>query len=154
MTTFDEPDDQAPGLVLHLPAVPFAGIAWTFRGAELCAWGQGLTPPLRPFEIAIDAKHGRVVFGVGGASRAAFADPLAAGLRVSAATGTVAKQALDGGVGAQPLPRRFDPLPAAAIRIAVDGTVVTLADALAGLPARTQPLVVEIVNSDTHVLDL
>lgn len=154
VTAFDEPADDAPGLVLHLPAVPFAGVAWTFRGAELCAWEQGLAPPLRPFEIAIDPEHGRIVFGVGGASAAAFADPLVAGLRVSATTGAVAAQAVDGGVGALPLPRRFEPLPAGAVRIAVDGSTVTLADALANLPARTQPLVVEIVNNDTHVLDL
>ena len=154
VTDYNEPADQDPGLVLHLPAVPFAGLAWTVRGAELCAWEQGLTPPLRPFEIAIDAQHGRVVFGVGGASSAAFADPLAAGLRVSATTGAVAAQAPDGAVGAHPLPRRFDPLPAAALRIAVDGKTVKLADALANLPARTQPLVIEIINSDTHLLDL
>ena len=154
VTDYNEPADSDPGLVLHLPAAPFAGQPWTFRGAELCAWEKGLTPPLRPFEIAVDAKHGRVVFGVGGASSATFADPLAAGLRVSATTGAVAAKTLDGAVGAQPLPRRFDPLPAAALRIAVDGTTVTLADALANLPTRTQPLIIEIINSDTHVLDL
>lgn len=154
VTDYNEPADDAPGLVLHVPAVPFAGQPWTFRGAELCAWEQGLAPPLRPFEIAIDAKHGRVVFGVGGASTAAFATPLAAGLRVSATTGAVAAKTLNGAVGAQPVPRRYDDLPAGALLIAVDGTTLTLADALANLPARTQPLVIEIINSDTHVLDL
>ncbi|MGZ5236613.1 MAG: hypothetical protein ACXWCV_09915 [Caldimonas sp.] len=149
-----EPDDEAPGLVLHVPQVPFGGIAWTFRGAELCAWEEGLFPPLRPFEIAIDPRHGRIVFGVTGASTADFADPLAAGLRVSAATGAVGARRKDGSVGAQPLPRLFEPLPAAALRIAVDGVATTLADALADLALRAQPLVVEIVNSDTHELDL
>jgi hypothetical protein len=152
--TPSEPADDAPGLVLHLPAVPFAGIAWTFRGAELCAWEAGLFPPLRPFEIAVDPQHGRVVFGVTGASSAAFADPLAAGLRVSATTGAVGARRKDGSVGAQPLPRVFDPLPSGAAFVAVDGVTTTLADALANLAARTQPLVVEIVNSDTHELDL
>lgn len=149
-----EPDDEAPGLVLHVPAMPFAGMAWTFRGAELCAWEEGLSPPLRPFEIAVDPHHGRVVFGVTGATTAAFADPLAAGLRVSATTGAVGARRKDGSVGAQPLPRLFDPLPSGAVRVAVDGVTTTLADALANLAARTQPLVVEIVNSDTHELDL
>jgi hypothetical protein len=154
VTNYNEPGNDNPGLVLHLPATPFAGLPWTFRGAELCAWEQGLTPPLRPFEIAIDPKHGRVVVGVGGANSSVFADPLAAGLRVSATTGAVAAQTLDGAVGAQPLPRQFDALPDGSLHIAVDGTTVTLADALANLPTRTQPLVVEIMNSDTHVLDL
>ncbi|MEO8525689.1 MAG: hypothetical protein ABI460_13280 [Caldimonas sp.] len=149
-----EPADDAPGLVLHLPAVPFAGIPWSLRGAELCAWEEGLFPPLRPFEIAVDPQHGRVVFGVTGATSAAFADPLITGLRVSATTGAVGARRKDGSVGAQPLPRVFDPLPAGAAFVAVDGVTTTLADALANLAARTQPLVVEIVNSDTHVLDL
>ncbi len=154
VATPSEPGDDAPGLVLHLPAVPFAGMPWTFRGAELCAWEAGLFPPLRPFEIAVDPEHGRVVFGVTGATTAAFADPLAAGLRVSAATGAMGARRKDGSVGAQPLPRVFDPLPAGAAFVAVDGVTTTLADALADLALRTQPLVVEIVNSDTHVLDL
>jgi hypothetical protein len=150
----DEPDDEAPGLVLHVPAPTFTGTGWTFRGAELCAWETGLFPPLRPLEIAIDPQHGRVVFGVDGASTAQFAEPLAAGLRVSATTGAVGARRQDGGVGAQPLPRLFEPLPAAALHIAVDGVSTTLADALADLALRTQPLVIEIVNSDTHELDL
>jgi hypothetical protein len=153
-TVPDEPDDDAPGLVLHLPAVPFAGQAWTVRGAELCAWELGLAPPLRPFEIAVDPHHGRVVFGVMGVASADFAEPLAAGLRVSATTGAPGDLRIDGAIGAQPLPRRVDPLPPGAVRVAVDGITVTLGQALANLAARTQPLVVEIVNSDTHELDL
>ncbi len=152
--TPDEPGDDAPGLVLHLPADPFAGVAWTFRGAELCAWERGLEPPLRPFEIAVDPAHGRIVFGVTGADADAFATPLAAGLRVSATTGVVGDRRVDGAVGAQPLPRVFPPLPPGATRIEVDGVMTTLADALGGLPDRTGPLVVEIVNSRTHALDL
>lgn len=149
-----QPADDAPGLVLHLPATPFAGVAWSVRGATLCAWELGLFPPLRPFEIAVDPVHGRVVFGVTGATAAAFADPLAQGLRVSATTGFSGAKQRDGSVGAQPLPRAFEPLPAGATLLRVDGITLTLADALANLPARSGPLVVEIVNSDTHVLDL
>jgi hypothetical protein len=33
-----EPADDAPGLVLHVPEVPFAATAWRLRGANLCAW--------------------------------------------------------------------------------------------------------------------
>ena len=149
-----QPEGDAPGLVLHLPAAPFAGVAWTLRGASLCAWELGLRPPLRPFEIAVDPVHGRIVFGVTGASAAAFAEPLALGLRVSATTGFSGAKQRDGSVGAQPLPRAFAPLAASATLLRVDGVTLTLADALANLPARGGPLVVEIVNSDTHLLDL
>ena len=149
-----QPADDAPGLVLHLPDPPFAGVAWTVRGANLCAWELGLRPPLRPFEIAVDPQHGRIVFGVTGANAAAFADPLAQGLRVSAATGFSGSKQRDGSVGAQPLPRAFEPAPAGATLLQVDGIALTLADALGNLPARTGPLIVEIVNSDTHLLDL
>ncbi|NML16834.1 phage tail protein [Azohydromonas caseinilytica] len=150
-----QPADDAPGLVLHLPEVPFAGVEWPLRrGANLCAWELGLRPPLRPFEVVVDPVHGRVVFGVGGSTPADFAEPLAQGLRVSATTGFTGTRQRGGGVGAQPLPRAFEPLPAGATLVQVDGSTVTLADALANLPDRTGPLVVEIVNSDTHTLDL
>lgn len=148
------PPDDAVGLLLHLPALPFAGVPWTLRGAELCAWEQGLNPPLAPFEIAIDAHHGRLVFGVTGADTSAMAEPLRAGLRVSATTGFSGLKRREGSVGAQPLPRTPAPLPAGATLIQVDGISVTLADALADLASRSTPLVIEIVNSDTHRLDL
>lgn len=149
-----QPAGDAPGLVLHLPQAPFAGQAWRLRGANLCAWEAGLRPPLRANEIAIDPTHGRVVFGVTGANAAAFADPLAQGLRVSATTGFSGSQRIDGSIGAQPLPRLFETTPTGATVRRVDGVTLTLADALGNLPTLTGPLVVEITNSDTHLLDL
>lgn len=150
----EAPGDEDPGLVLHLPDVPFAGEAWRFRGANLCAWDKGLHPPLRPNEVAIDPSLGRVVFGVTGATPAEFAQPLAKGLRVSATTGFAGSAQVEGSVGAQPLPRGFEPLPPGATLRRVDGVALTLAEALAGLPAMAGPLVVEITNSDTYLLDL
>ena len=144
-----QPADDAPGLVLHLPETPFASVGWAFRGANLCAWEAGLAPPLRPQEIAIDPHTGRIVFGVGGATSADEADPLVAGLRVSATHG------FSGPVGAQPVPH---PLPAPApatvvIRIdRADGPNV-LADALANLATRSDGLLIEIADSATHELD-
>ncbi len=149
-----QPADDAPGLVLHLPQAPFAGQAWRFRGANLCAWEAGLRPPLRPNEIAIDPARGRIAFGVTGANAAAFADPLAQGLRVSTTTGFSGAQRLEGSVGAQPIPRLFEPDPATATVRRVDGVALTLADALGQLPAQGGPLIVEITNSDTYLLDL
>ncbi len=150
----DQPGEDAPGLVLHLPQDPFAGQAWRVRGANLCAWEEGLRPPLADHEVAVDPRIGRVVFGVGGTTAAEFAQPLARGLRVSATTGFSGRAQVEGSVGAMPLPRLFPPLPPGATLRRVDGVTLTLADALGGLPDMTGPLVVEITNSDTHLLDL
>lgn len=146
----ERPSAGAPGLVLHLPDADFGGLAWRLRGANLCGWEAGLAPPLAPLEIAIDPKRGRVVFGVPGPAQADFADPLVAGLRVSATTG------FSGPVGAQPVPHRI-PAPSAGttvLRITrADGPDV-LALALADLALRATPLVIEIADSLTHELDL
>jgi hypothetical protein len=148
-----QPADDAVGLVLHVPAVPFAGVDWKFRGANLCAWEEPLQPKLRPFEVAVDPVHGRVVFGVGGTDAAEQARPLARQLLVSATTGFSGVHGVDGSVGAQPVPRVARPTNDATL-IEVDGSTTTLGDALAGLADRVAPLIVEIVNSDTHTLDL
>lgn len=149
-----QPADDAPGLVLHLPEDPFGGLAWKVRGANLCAWEQGLRPALRAQEVVVDPRHGRVVFGVAGPAASHWAEPLAAGLRISATTGFSGTKKRDGSVGAQPLPRAFPVAPADSTLLRVDGVALTLADALADLPTRPGPVIVEIVNSDTHVLDL
>jgi hypothetical protein len=149
------PGADAVGLVLHLPETPFAGQAWSFRGANLCAWEAGLAPPLRAWEVAIDPERGRLVFGVPDADPTVQAEPLRQGLLVSAT------HALAGPTGAQPL-RKRTPLPAT---WPADQSVeirqvnwfddpLALQKALDNLPDRTRSLVIEITDSQTHELDL
>jgi hypothetical protein len=139
------------GLTLHLPEAAFAGHDWRFRGANLCAWEEGLNPPLRESEIVVDPQRGRVLFGVAG--EAAEADPLLSDLRISPTYG------FSGPTGAHPAPRPVTPttwLGRTPVRRTVnhhdnpDG----LRDALADLPALAEPLIIEITDSMTHRLDL
>ena len=148
------PGPGAVGLVLHLPAVPFAGTGWRLRGANLCAWETGLAPPLRAWEVAIDPGRGRIVFGVPDANPASQAQPLADGLLVSVT------HALAGPSGAQPVARPALPAtwpagqPYELKRINAFDDPLALRHALDNLPARLQPLVIEITDSQTHELDL
>ncbi|MEO7232691.1 MAG: hypothetical protein ABIW96_08440 [Polaromonas sp.] len=157
--TYTDPHDAHPGpdavgLVLHLPDTPFAGQAWQVRGANLCAWEAGLAPPLRPWEAVVDPERGRLVFGVPSATPAVQAQPLADGLLVSAT------HALAGPTGAQPLKRALLPAtwpaeqPYELRRINWFDDNLALQHALDDLPTRTQPLVIEITDSQAHVLDL
>jgi hypothetical protein len=124
-----------PGLVLHLPAAvappsPIelpAALRWRFRGANLCAWEDGLSPPLREYEIAIDPERGRVLFGL--SNLATEAEPLADGLFVSATYG------LSGPTGANPV-SRAPVSPTANIQLS------------------PLPTVIEIQDSATYSLDL
>ncbi|RZI84284.1 MAG: hypothetical protein EOP38_09560 [Rubrivivax sp.] len=157
--TYADPRDAHPGpdavgLVLHLPEAPFLGQAWRIRGANLCAWEAGLAPPLRAWEVVVDPQRGRLVFGVPDANAANQAQPLADGLLVSAT------HALAGPTGAQPVKRSALPAtwPAGQAyelkRINWFDDPLALQQALDDLPARTTPLVIEITDSQTHVLDL
>ena len=146
------PGAHAVGLTLHLPAAQFAGVPWTFRGANLYRWERCLQPRLRENEVVIDPR-GRVVFGLAGASAAARAAALEGGLRVSATHG------FSGPTGAQPVPRA--PAPAAWLDAVPVVRVVDfhadpngLTDALADLHQLAAPLIVEIRDSMTHELDL
>ena len=142
------------GLSLLLPASPFAGIGWRFRGANLCAWETGLQPPLRAHEIAIDPRRGRVVFGAMGATQASEADAIAAALFASAT------YAAPGPVGAHPIARAASPpqwLEQTPLLRRVDTLATpgfTLQDALANLHTLGAPLIVEIADSQVHALDL
>lgn len=159
IVTYDDPHDAHPGadavgLVLHLPSDPFDGQSWRVRGANLCAWETGLAPALGAWEVAVDPVRGRLAFGVPDANAAIQAQPLADGLLVSATYG------LAGPTGAHPVAR--DPLPATwpdeeayqLTRINWFDDDLALRHALDDLPARTQPLIIEITDSQTHVLDL
>jgi hypothetical protein len=142
------------GLGFLLTDPPFAGVIWRFRGANLCAWESGLHPPLREHEIAIDPRRGRVVFGAIGANQAAEADPIAAGVVVSAT------YASPGPVGAHPIARTRAPAtwleqtPQLRIVDTWANPAFTLQDALANLPTSTVPVIVEIRDNRTHTLDL
>ncbi len=152
------------GFQLHLPVPLFDGESWPeaqspaapwkIRGENLCAWEVGLKPPLKDKEIAIDPVIGRVVIGVDSQPRA---DALALDMLVTYTYGAV------GPVGAHPvtrapLPKEFN-LPTGSpnlhevnFRQNPNG----LHDALANLQTqtRTAPVVIEIQDSFTHVLDL
>lgn len=149
----DAPADDAPGLVLHVPAALAAGINWHFRGANLCAWEAGLAAPLAVGEVAVDPRTGRIALGLPGPTAADVAEPLAAGLRASVTHGT------PGPVGAQPLAHPLPvaaagaPVPLRRVVRASDGPGA-LAFALRDLGSLNQPLVVEIADSATYALDV
>ncbi len=148
-------DISEAGLQLHLPQAPFAGLAWTFRGDNLCAWETGLRRPLGDHEIVIDPDIGRLLLGV---SVAAERDALFQGganpeprIFVGYTYGSV------GPVGAHPISRPpiaspFDVPPIDFRPVsALDGT--TLQAALTDLQNATAPVVVEIRDSLTYDLD-
>jgi len=150
------------GFQLHLPEAMFAGetwpvaagptFAWKIRGANLCAWEDGLQPPLQNKEIAIAPVIGRVVVGVNTLTRA---NALAADMLVTATYGAV------GPVGAHPisrgpLPDKFNitqPSPNFR-RVSLRQNPNGLRDALNNIHLETAPVVIEIEDSFTHVLDL
>jgi hypothetical protein len=138
------------GLQLHLPAAPFGGDDWRFRGANLCAWEDGLAPPLGNREIAVDPVIGRLAIGVNTAAEGAA---LEAGLRLTHTYGAV------GPVGAHPISRASAPEIWAGEP--VDLRIVNfhqdpngLAGALSAIHNAPQPIVIEIQDSMTHDLDL
>jgi hypothetical protein len=147
------PGADSPGLVLHLPdavqppapldqpTLPPAA-RWRFRGANLCAWEDGLSPPLRAYEIAVDPERGRVLFGL--ADRATEAEPLAAQLLVSYTYG------FSGPTGAHPVARA----PLASDAQLRRGDSLETALSAAQLDTRGTPYVLEIQDSATYTLDL
>ena len=153
-------DDDRVGLTLYLPDAldleAVSGIDWTFRGANLCAWQDGLNPPLREYEIAIDPEHGRILFGV--TDQTGEADVIANGLLVSPTYGA------PGGTGAHPISR--DPVVESVIRVNYAGYTdeggvshvaangAGLQEALHDIHDRTSPLVIQIEDSRTYDLDL
>jgi hypothetical protein len=147
------PGNDKPGLVLHLPATPFASIVWTIRGANLCAWEAGLRPALRKYEIVVDPLRGRLLFGVMGASTTDEAQPLTDNLLVSASYG------FSGPIGAHPIARAASsslwPGQGAVVKpISFHTNPNCLRDALQNLPALTKPLILEINDSMTHDLNI
>jgi len=138
------------GLQFHLPQVTFPNDIWKVRGANLCAWEGGLRPPLKNREVAVDPVIGRVLFGVNSAAEAVALDDF---LSVTYTEGAI------GPIGAHPVSR---PAPPTTWKDEVVNKVTVdlrtnpngLRDALNNLPARNQPLLIEIEDSLTHDLDI
>ena len=147
----DAPGEDRPGLTVHLPYATFNGVNWTFRGANLCAWEEGLFPPLAENEMVIDPDHGRLLIGVGGADQAEFADPLAVGIHASATYGF--SGSTRGTTGAHPISR--DDTPAGAVLVNYHLAPSGLETALTNLPVNVgSQVIIEIQDSSVHELDL
>jgi len=165
--TYDATSASLAGLVLsdvgfqlHLPDGQFSGetlppppgqpAAWKIRGANLCAWETGLEPALENQEIAIDPIIGRIAIGVATAARATA---LENDLLITHTYGAV------GPVGAQPisrplLPAEFTVPPNHVRHIDFRVNPHSLVEALNDVHITTEPIVIEIDDSMTYVLDL
>ena len=142
------------GLQLFLRRSQFDGVAWRFRGDNLCAWEQGLRRPLGRFEVVIDPDIGRILIGVGTvAERNALVAPGDGRSRMFLGY----TRGAPGPVGAQPVTR--DPAPTeiqgrpAALRVVSKFRGQSLPTALANLHTAPGPVVVEIRDSLVHDLD-
>jgi len=139
------------GLTFHLPdAAAVNTITWRYRGANLCAWEEGLRPPLRRHEIVVDPERGRVLFGV---QNNAEATTVRDGLLLTETYG------FSGPTGAHPITRESAQDQWSVVPIAVNGhtdptPATALQRALDNLPAAGGPVIVEIGDSLTHELDL
>lgn len=136
-------------LTLHLPEATFSPLNptdFTFRGANLCAWEDGLPRALGDLEIAIDPAIGRLAIGL---NSSAAATDLEEALLCSASHGAL------GPVGAQPLTRdnawAGAPLPPP---IRVGAGLEDIHDVLADLQSASGPRVVELTESAIFDLDL
>lgn len=156
------PGDGSVGLTLHLPQpladlpllLPVADRRWWYlRGANLCAWEEGLSPPLRDYEIVIDPKLGRVLFGV--TDLTTEAQPIRDALLISYSYG------FSGPTGAQPIARAALPttwnLQPVTVRTVSGGGAFALRNALDNLADETSlpgPLIIEITDSRSYDLDI
>lgn len=130
------------GLVLHVPLL-LPAKDWTLRGANLCAWEDGLFPALRKHEVVIDPVHGRLLFGV---VTAAEADAVKDHLLVSPTYG------FSGPTGAHPVARSS--VTSSVVINAHDPASDTLQNVLDNIDSQSFPFVIEIQDSLTHDLNL
>ncbi len=138
------------GLQLHLPTGITWPAEWTFRGANLCAWENGLPSTIKTGEIVIDPVIGRLLFGVASPEAA---EALQNNLLVTYTYGAV------GPVGVHPISR--DDAPEQWHGEAVDKREVNfhtnpngLQESLDDIQDCSVPIVIEIQDSMTHTLDL
>ena len=143
------PDSSFPGEVW--PSIGTAALEWKVRGANLCGWEAGVTPAPVDHELLIDPVIGRLLIQVEDEPRA---DALLNDLLLTFTYGAV------GPVGAHPTSR--GPVPQVWEMLATgpnfrvvnlrDGLL--LKDALQNIHLANSPIVIEIQDSMTHVLDL
>lgn len=156
---FSVADISDVGLTIHLPEPTFSGEAWDGRsakawkikGANLCAWEEGIQPDIRNREVVIDPEIGRILIGVASATEA---QALIDHLLITYTYGAV------GPVGAHPITRSLVPSSIGGDTVVtriVDGNKSGDADALRkalnDLDSETSPVIVEIRDSLTHDLD-
>ncbi|UCD63152.1 MAG: hypothetical protein JSW34_10405 [Candidatus Zixiibacteriota bacterium] len=145
------------GLQLFLPENPFAGVKWTFRGANLCAWSSGLKRPVALHEIVIDPILGRVAIGVDTATKRNALTPKLGDFARNVLAGFT--YGAPGNVGAHPVSRDSAPVEfggEATTKRTVNTLTAnqTLVAALEGLTSSGPPVVVEIEDSLVHDLDI
>ncbi|HEX5706111.1 MAG TPA: hypothetical protein VFX96_02365 [Pyrinomonadaceae bacterium] len=167
--TLERLDLSDVGLQLHLPESDFVGeewpvaqtpaLAWTVRGANLCAWETGLRPPLGEKEIVIDPVRGRLLIGVALAGAVGDPQPRAEALRDQLLV--TYTYGAPGPVGAHPISRprpsgRFAPSASGPNfhRVLLRQSPTGLHDALQDIHLNPAPVVIEIDDSFTHTLDL
>jgi hypothetical protein len=132
------------GLQFHLPES--VDEDWSFRGANLCKWEEGLSPPLEDHEIAIDPVIGRIAFGIGEGEGNALIDHLL----LTYTYGAV------GPVGAHPV--SHSPLPdewegeTIVVNYHIDPN--GLQEALTVIQDSVSPIIIEIHDSMIHELDI
>ena len=158
-TDFSMADISDVGMIIHLPEPTFSGEAWDgssakawkIKGANLCAWEEGIQPAIRNREIVIDPNIGRILIGV---ASDAEAQAVSDDLLITYTYGAV------GPVGAHPITRSQFPSTIggdAVVTRIVDknksGDADELRKALNDLDSETSPVVVEIRDSLTHDLD-
>ncbi len=148
------------GFQLHLPEAEFPGeifppapgqpFPWKIRGANLCGWEAGLEPPLAEEEMAIDPVMGRLVVGIGTQARAtALADKLLLTYTYGA-VGPVGAHPISRG----PLPDALNVPPADVRHVDAHKDPQGLLKALKDIHLAGAPVVIEIEDSLTHVLDI
>ncbi len=146
------------GLQLHLPKQEFGGEdwpadpqAWSIRGANLCAWEEGVQPPVQDREIIVDPAIGRIVIGVKDQNEAAALEDH---LLLTYTYGAV------GPVGAHPISRPvvykgLDEKPVVKeVNFNNSPSGTGLKDALDNIDQAASPIVIEIEDSMTYELDI
>jgi hypothetical protein len=144
------------GLQFHFPTSDFANedfTSWSIRGENLCAWEQGIVPSLRNKEIAIDPVIGRAIIGVDSINKQRS---LLENLLVTYTYGSV------GPVGAHPIGRSIIPqawrTPGQTLvefrEVNFHRDPHELELKLGNIENFRRPVIIEIQDSMTHVLDL